>query len=74
MSPNLIGEEKNIHQDNKLITSGKYQKCLPYFDKYFFMLDAFFFILKLLTFTFCLMQSLTLSYNPDPKFLLLSVF
>jgi hypothetical protein len=74
MSPNLIGEEKNIHQDNKLITSGKYQKCLPYFDKYFFMLDALFFILKLLTFTVCLMQSLTLCYNPGPKLVVLSGF
>ena len=33
-----MGKEKNVHQDHKLIISGKYQKCLPYFDNKFFII------------------------------------
>jgi len=35
-----MGKEKNAHQDEKLTTSGKYQKCLPYFEKSFSSLDS----------------------------------
>lgn len=33
-----MGKEKNAHHDHKLTTSGKYQKCLPYFDNKFFII------------------------------------